>query len=383
MTASRKRSTPGDPVAAAAPSRRRSGRISTTSKVSRYFEASDPEEPAPKKTKRGGRSSRKVQEEIGTPEDEHREEQDGNEEDDEEEVDEDAPMKTIIIPLVKLRDTGGVEYTDDRIHDNTLLFLRDLKANNDREWLKCIIFPLSLSPSPPPPFLSLLVCDEMTNEGGEKKTAHDEEYRRALKDWESFVEVTTQTVIDVDETVPELPVKDVIFRIHRDIRFSKNPTPYKPHFSAAWSRTGRKGPYACYYIHCEPGGSTFIAGGLWCPEREHLVRLREHVDRHPRRWRRALSHPDFRRVFFPHLPVGDDEDDGRALVDGLVEKNKGHCLKKAPKGYDPVHRDIKLLRLKSFFVETPVDESVLCRDDAQSKIADIVRGLFPFVSVLK
>ena len=59
------------------------------------------------------------------------------------------------------------------------------------------------------------------------KTAHDGEYRRALKDWQSFVETATQTIIEVDETVPELPIKDVIFRIYRDIRFSKIKTPYK------------------------------------------------------------------------------------------------------------------------------------------------------------
>lgn len=58
-------------------------------------------------------------------------------------------------------------------------------------------------------------------------TAHDGEYRRALKDWQSFVEATTLTIIDIDETIPDLPVKDVIFRIHRDIRFSKDATPYK------------------------------------------------------------------------------------------------------------------------------------------------------------
>lgn len=57
--------------------------------------------------------------------------------------------------------------------------------------------------------------------------AHDGEYRRALKDWQSFVDATTQTLMEVDETIPELPAKDVIFRIHRDIRFSKDPTPYK------------------------------------------------------------------------------------------------------------------------------------------------------------
>lgn len=56
---------------------------------------------------------------------------------------------------------------------------------------------------------------------------HDPEYRRSLKDWESFVETLTDKIIEADETVPELPLKDVIFRIYRDIRFSKDPTPYK------------------------------------------------------------------------------------------------------------------------------------------------------------
>lgn len=57
--------------------------------------------------------------------------------------------------------------------------------------------------------------------------ANDGEYRRSLKDWESFVETLTEKIVETDETIPELPLKDVIFRIYRDIRFSKDPTPYK------------------------------------------------------------------------------------------------------------------------------------------------------------
>lgn len=57
--------------------------------------------------------------------------------------------------------------------------------------------------------------------------ANDKEYRRSLKDWESFVETLTEKIIEVDDTVPELPIKDVVFRIYRDVRFSKNKTPYK------------------------------------------------------------------------------------------------------------------------------------------------------------
>lgn len=57
--------------------------------------------------------------------------------------------------------------------------------------------------------------------------ARDPEFRRSLKDWDSFVETLTEKITEVDETIPELPLKDVVFRIYRDIRFSKDPTPYK------------------------------------------------------------------------------------------------------------------------------------------------------------
>lgn len=61
----------------------------------------------------------------------------------------------------------------------------------------------------------------------------DPEYRRSLKDWEAFVETLTEKIIEADETIPELPLRDVIFRIYRDIRFSKDPTPYKVSVSAS------------------------------------------------------------------------------------------------------------------------------------------------------
>lgn len=66
--------------------------------------------------------------------DEHHEDEDEDEDDDE---GDDAPRRVEIIPLEKMRDTGGVEYEDHKIHRNTLLFLKDLKANNKRSWLKC------------------------------------------------------------------------------------------------------------------------------------------------------------------------------------------------------------------------------------------------------
>lgn len=159
----------------------------------------------------------------------------------------------------------------------------------------------------------------------------------------------------MDFTVPELPAKDLVFRIHRDIRFSKDPTPYKvsshplpahmpahgcdpgyiyannrskqPHFSAAWSRTGKKGPYACYYIHLEPG-SCFIGGGLWCPEASHLQKLRQSIDERPQRWRRVLNDERFKRTFLPKTAKKGGEE---ASLKAFAETNKGNALKTKPK----------------------------------------------------
>ncbi|KAL5090525.1 hypothetical protein Trisim1_004419 [Trichoderma cf. simile WF8] len=372
------------PKQEAAGTRRRSGRLSSTQVKSAYFEGSSEDEEEekavsgrkkrvtqpkkrarhaeseseeeqykeeseeeaevqPKKRSRG-RPAKKAKEE--SDEDQYNDvpEDEDDKDDEDDEDDDDGPRKVTIIPLEKMRDTGGVEYEDHKVHKNTMLFLRDLKANNKRPWLK----------------------------------AHDGEYRRALKDWQSFVEATTQTLIEVDETIPELPAKDVIFRIHRDIRFSKDPTPYKPHFSAAWSRTGRKGPYAVYYIHCEPK-SAFIGGGLWHPEAAYLTKLRQSIDERPQRWRRAFADPLFKKEFFPSVK---DKDGVEGVVKAFVAKNQENALKKKPMGYEVTHRDIELLKLRNYTVGTKIDDELLSSDNAQAKLKDIMRGLSGFVTFL-
>ncbi|RMJ14819.1 hypothetical protein CDV36_005530 [Fusarium kuroshium] len=324
---------------------RRSSR--RASNKSQYFEASETEDSDPPPKKRRGRPPKK-QAEREPSEDVYEEEpvQEPEEEndDDDDEDDEDAPPKVTFIPLEKLRDTDGVDYEDFKVHKNTLLFLRDLKANNKRPWLK----------------------------------SHDGEYRRALKDWNSFVERTSESIIEADETIPELPVKDLTFRIHRDIRFSKDPTPYKPHFSAAWSRTGRKGPYACYYIHCEPKKS-FIGGGLWCPDGGQIQKIRASIDERPNRWRRVLNDQDLKRVF---LPKAASKNDPESALLAFAEKNKSNALKTKPKGFVAEHRDIELLKLRNFTIGTQIDDDIFSADDAQEKISDIIRPMVGYITFL-
>ena len=135
-----------------------------------------------------------------------------------------------------------------------------------------------------------------------------------------------QKIIAADPTIPELPLKDVVFRIYRDIRFSKDPTPYKAHFSVAFSRTGRKGPYACYYVHCEPG-SCFIGGGLWHPDASHVAKLRASIDERPRRWRRVLLEDAFRAAFLPGAKRGDE----KSCIKAFCKSNVENALKTKPK----------------------------------------------------
>ena len=200
--------------------------------------------------------------------------------------------EAVFIPLPKAREAGKTPYQAHTIHPNTLLFLGDLRKHNDREWLK----------------------------------VHDADYRQAKKDWDSFVESLTEKIIEKDDTVPELPAKDLTFRIYRDIRFSPDPTPYKTHFSAAWSRTGRKGPYAGYYVQIQPGEGSFVGAGLWHPEAPPLALLRKDVDKKSHKLKEVLMGDRLRKEF-----MGGVSKDVGAVVKKFVAMNRENALKTKPR----------------------------------------------------
>jgi uncharacterized protein (TIGR02453 family) len=202
-----------------------------------------------------------------------------------------APGEEIYIQLPKARQPGKTPYTDDTIHPNTFLFLGDLAENNDRQWLKM----------------------------------HDADFRQSEKDFDAFIGSLTEKVIEHDGTIPELPPKDLKFRIYRDVRFSTDQTPYKTHFSAAWSRTGRKGPYAAYYVQVKPGGS-FVGGGLWAPDATPLAQLRRDVDRKSHKLKAVLMNEQIRKHFFNG--IGKNE---KKAVEVFISHNSESMLKTKPK----------------------------------------------------
>lgn len=169
--APQKRKAPGTPETPETSGRRRSGRISSSGTKSRYFEGDSSEEsdatPAPalngakkrgrgrppknaapartsiaKKTKKAKKANIEDDEDDEDDGDDYAEEtsedHNGGGGEDDDDFDEDQEMRVTVTPLIKLRETGGVPYEDERLHKNTMLFLKDLKANNKRSWLKCL-----------------------------------------------------------------------------------------------------------------------------------------------------------------------------------------------------------------------------------------------------
>ncbi|TRM67102.1 hypothetical protein BD626DRAFT_484748 [Schizophyllum amplum] len=192
----------------------------------------------------------------------------------------------------------------------------------------------------------------------------------AEKEWKDFVEAFTDVMIEVDPEVPPLPPKDVIHRIYRDIRFSNDKTPYKTGFSASFSRSGRKGPFAVF----KPNNQSMIAAGAWCPGKDELLMIRSNIKRNSSRLRNVISSPEFVEHFGEPRPQPGGE---QSNIFGAEDE-----LKVAPKGVEKTHKDIDLLKCRSFaVVERFLDSEVLAPDfkDRLAKVAAVMR---PFVHCL-
>jgi uncharacterized protein (TIGR02453 family) len=193
---------------------------------------------------------------------------------------------------------------------DTLQFLDDLKANNNRDW-----------------FLE-----------------NKKRYEAFKKDYQQLVADLLDAMKPLDPSLEMLEVKNCTFRINRDIRFSKDKTPYKSHLGI-WLSSGAKGlNRSGYYIHLEKGAS-FIAGGLYCPESEDLKKMRKEIAFFYDDLEAILAEKDFKSEF------------------GDFDRNEKDTLKNPPRGYDKEHPAIELLKLKSFEASQKIDFSAASKKD--------------------
>lgn len=177
-------------------------------------------------------------------------------------------------------------------------FLKELQANNNREWF----------------------------------TEHKAKYKAA----ELVVSQFSKQLLKLLQQHDEIE-KLKKFRIYRDVRFSADKTPYKSHFAVSYSRSGasRRGGY---YLRLKPGG-TFIAAGFWEPDKKDLLRIRQELARDAEELRQIIGRKDFSSIW------------------GSLQ---GEEVKTAPKGFSRDHADIDLIRKKQFiFVREFKDRQVL------------------------
>jgi uncharacterized protein (TIGR02453 family) len=163
------------------------------------------------------------------------------------------------------------------------------------------------------------------------------QYLEIKEEFESFVGDVLHEMIAFDETLAGQDPKKLTFRIYRDIRFSKDKTPYKTHISAGISRAGKGTGIPGYYFQIEPGNKSMVAAGLYQPVAENLVRIRQEIDYNGNRLKSILSEKKFKKLF------GE-----------LWNEDK---LKSMPKGYAKDHEHVEYLKLKSFLVMSTFNDN--------------------------
>jgi uncharacterized protein (TIGR02453 family) len=175
-------------------------------------------------------------------------------------------------------------------------FLKALAKNNDRDWFE----------------------------------KHKGEYLEAKENFEGFVTDLLKEAVKFDAGLMGLNPKKLTFRIYRDVRFSKDKSPFKTNMGATFSPGGKLMNKPGYYLHIEPGNKSFVAGGLYMPAPEDIVKVRQEIDYSGKKLEAIFKSAAFKKYY-----------SGFDLFDQL---------KKAPKGYEPDHKYIEWLKMKSFIV---------------------------------
>ncbi|GAA3581051.1 DUF2461 domain-containing protein [Snuella lapsa] len=147
-----------------------------------------------------------------------------------------------------------------------------------------------------------------------------------------------------------------MFRIYRDVRFSKNKLPYKTHFGGAFHRT-KPQLRGGYYLHIQPNNESFIATGFWEPAKEDLFHIRKEFEMDDQEIRDIINEPQFKSIWGDF--VGDE-------------------VKTAPKGFSKDHKAIDLIKKKQYiFVKKFTDKEVL---DANfiTKVDEAFKAIRPY-----
>lgn len=205
----------------------------------------------------------------------------------------------------------------------TLLnFLSNLSENNNREWFN----------------------------------DHKEQFVLLKDDFEGFIHELIPKVREIDPTIGPVEAKNCIFRIYRDVRFSKNKDPYKTHFGAYIASGGRKSKTCGYYLHIDPK-EAFIAAGAYNPEPQILKEIRYELLDRTDDFKKIIENKDFKKIY---------------------GELAGEKLKTVPKGFPKDFKDLELIKLKSFEVFHMIDEKTIVSEGFENYILDTMKLAVPY-----
>ena len=207
-----------------------------------------------------------------------------------------------------------------KFEHNTLQFLKELTANNNREWFT------------------------------ENKPRFTE-----IQDHAKLLFAEMQHNLEKHDEIEKMK----IYRIYRDVRFSKDKTPYNPRLAVSFSRLG-KHLRGGYFLQIKPG-ETLLGGGFWQPEKEDLLRIRKEIELDATEFREILNDSTFKKCF-----------------GGIFE---GDELKSAPRGFDKDHPDIDLLRKKGFIAVRKFTDKEVLSKDFLNDLDSSFRALRPFFNL--
>lgn len=210
-----------------------------------------------------------------------------------------------------------------------LSFLRLLARNNNREWFE----------------------------------KNKSKYLLAKQNFDLCVTSFLNELIKFDSSLAGVDSKKLAFRIYRDVRFSKDKSPYKTNMGAGFSPNGKLVQEPGYYLHIEPGNKSMIAGGIYMPDPVNLAKIRQEIDYNAEKLEAIVKSKPFKSKF------GSFEDSDK--------------LKNVPKGFDKDHPQAEWLKLKSYIVVHPLSDKEVADQNFIKKITVLARTIMPLNLFLK
>ncbi len=216
-----------------------------------------------------------------------------------------------------------------RIKPDLFEFLRDLKENNNREWFQ------------------------------KNKDRYEREVKEPLLD---FIAAFAERAPEISSHIMAVPRVSggSLFRIYRDVRFSKDKTPYKTGAGLHFRHKRGKDVHAPgYYLHLEPG-NVFAGGGIWKPDSETLFKIRNRIAEHPDQWMAVKDKKTFSETF----------------------TLEGDSLIRPPREFDPEHALIEDLKRKDFIGSVQLNERIACQADFLDYYVDLCKNAAPLMGFL-